>query len=95
MLTRPRILVVEDEPDLQNLMKLHLIREGYDVIGTGSAEEALPYLNKEHFDLAVLDWMLPGISANLRRTYPYLSIIMVFKVINKSSFSILDMISIK
>ena len=46
MLTRPKILIVEDEPDVQNLMKLHLNREGYDVIATSSAEEAVPFLNQ-------------------------------------------------
>lgn len=62
MLTRPKILIVEDEPDVQNLMKLHLNREGYDVIATSSAEEAVPFLNQEHIDCAILDWMLPGAS---------------------------------
>lgn len=62
MLTRARIILVEDEIDLQNLMKLHLIREGYDVIAVGSSEEAIPFLNKEKFDVGVFDWMLPGAS---------------------------------
>ncbi len=62
MLTRPRIILVEDEMDVQNLMKLHLVREGYEVIGVASAEEAIPFLTQEHFDVAVFDWMLPGAS---------------------------------
>jgi DNA-binding response OmpR family regulator len=62
MLTRPKILIVEDEPDVQNLMKIHLNRDGYDVIITSSAEEAIQFLNREPIDCAIFDWMLPGAS---------------------------------
>jgi two-component system phosphate regulon response regulator PhoB len=62
MLKRAKILLVEDEMDLLNLMNLHLTREGYEVVTASSAEEAIPHLQKETFDCAVLDWMLPGAS---------------------------------
>jgi two-component system phosphate regulon response regulator PhoB len=57
-----RILVVEDERDLRELMLLHLKREGYEASGVENGEEALRYVERDRFDLAVLDWMLPGVS---------------------------------
>lgn len=57
-----KVLLVEDERDVKDLMLLHLKREGYDVVGVENGEEALRLLNSESFDIAVLDWMLPGVS---------------------------------
>jgi two-component system phosphate regulon response regulator PhoB len=62
MSERARILVVEDEADVRELIVLHLKREGHDVVAVDEGETALKKLNAEKFDLAVLDWMLPGIS---------------------------------
>jgi len=59
---KPRILVVEDENDLKDLLLLHLKREGYDAVGTDNGEDALKLFNSSKFNLAVLDWMLPGLS---------------------------------
>lgn len=58
----PRILVVEDETDVRELLLLHLAREGWDAIGADNGEDALKHLEKGAFDLAVVDWMLPGLS---------------------------------
>src|SRR5438046_8318532 len=55
-----RVLVVEDEEDVRDLMLLHLGREGHDSIGVEDSEKASGLLKKEKFDLAILDWMLPG-----------------------------------
>lgn len=59
---KSRILVVEDEKDVKDLMLLHLKREGYQTFGVEHGEEALALLNQESFDLVVLDWMLPEVS---------------------------------
>jgi DNA-binding response OmpR family regulator len=59
---KSRILVVEDEKDISELMTLHLKREGHDISGVDNGEEALRLLGSEVFDLIVLDWMLPGLS---------------------------------
>lgn len=61
---KPRVLVVEDETDVRNLILLHLGREGYEAIGVEDSEKALILLNDKQnaFDLFVLDWMLPGLS---------------------------------
>ena len=57
-----RVHVVEDEVEIRELMALHLMRQGYEVVESGSSEEALEKLKGQSFDLLVLDWMLPGMS---------------------------------
>jgi two-component system, OmpR family, phosphate regulon response regulator PhoB len=57
-----RILVVEDETEIRELIVLHLERDGYKVESVGSAEEGEALLNSKKFSLLVLDWMLPGMS---------------------------------
>ena len=54
------VLVVEDEPDLQDLLRYNLERDGFAVTCVGSAEEALHALRRGALDLALLDLMLPG-----------------------------------
>ncbi len=58
---KERILVVDDEEDILELVRYNLAREGYHVAGTLSGEEALRKARSEAFDLIVLDLMLPGI----------------------------------
>jgi len=60
-MTKERILVVDDEEDILELVRFNLAREGYSVICTTSGEETLKIARKEHPDLIVLDLMLPGI----------------------------------
>jgi two-component system phosphate regulon response regulator PhoB len=57
-----RVLVVEDEADIRQLMQLHLSREGVEVQVAENGENGLQLFNEKQFDLAVLDWMLPGLS---------------------------------
>lgn len=54
-----RILVVDDEPDILELTRLSLVREGYDVETAKTGEEALACLRRARPDLVVLDLMLP------------------------------------
>ncbi|HEX7674944.1 MAG TPA: response regulator transcription factor [Bdellovibrio sp.] len=56
------VLVVEDEQEIRELMALHLLRQGFRVTECSSAEEALSELNKNNYQVFVLDWMLPGLS---------------------------------
>ena len=58
---KDRILVVDDEEDILELVRYNLAREGYHVSGALSGEEALKKARNEVFDLIVLDLMLPGI----------------------------------
>jgi two-component system phosphate regulon response regulator PhoB len=59
---KPRVLVVEDEAAIRELVRYNLEREGVEVRGTGDGEEALTMIAEEQPDLVVLDWMLPGLS---------------------------------
>lgn len=57
-----KILVVEDETNLQILYQQELSEAGYDVITTGSGETALSILENQKIDLVVLDIRLSGIN---------------------------------
>ncbi len=58
-LKKHSILLVEDEENLQEALKLNLELEGYEVTTCADGLEALKILSQEHFDLMVLDVMLP------------------------------------
>jgi two-component system phosphate regulon response regulator PhoB len=53
------ILVVEDEPAIQELVKVNLKHAGFAVVPVGSAEAAATAMRGELPDLVILDWMLP------------------------------------
>jgi two-component system, OmpR family, alkaline phosphatase synthesis response regulator PhoP len=56
-----RILLVEDEESIRETLKLNLEIEGYEVVSTGNGKKALDYTQNQHFDLMLLDVMLPDI----------------------------------
>lgn len=60
----PRVLVVEDEPDIAALVAYQLTREGLRVETASSGTEALASIGREPPDLVVLDRMLPGLSGD-------------------------------
>jgi len=60
-----RVLVVEDEAEIRELIVLHLMREGLKVDAVDSAEEALQLISQNKYYLVALDWMLPGQSGVL------------------------------
>jgi phosphate regulon transcriptional regulator PhoB len=55
------ILVIDDEPDLVELVSYNLKKEGFKVTVASNGEDGLEKLRKGSFDLLVLDLMLPGI----------------------------------
>jgi DNA-binding NtrC family response regulator len=57
-----RILIVDDEEVLRDVLDAVLRREGFDIVLAASGEEALSKLDGEEIDLVILDVMLPGIS---------------------------------
>jgi len=57
-----RILLVEDETNIRNLVKMNLELEGYEVVATGEGKQAIKFFHGQHFDLLVLDVMLPEVS---------------------------------
>lgn len=55
------ILVVDDEPMARNLLRLMLVREGFDVIEAVDGQDALNQLARLTPDLLILDVMMPGV----------------------------------
>ena len=67
-----KILIVEDEKDIRNLVIYALEAKGYETISTDDGEKALKMLKENKPDLVILDWMLPSVSGleicrNIRR----------------------------
>ncbi len=58
----PKILVVDDDTDISELIALILKREQMEVIVRNDSSEALELLKNEHFDLILLDIMMPNLS---------------------------------
>ena len=56
-----RVLVVEDDPSIRDLVMLHLGLEGLQAVATGDGHEGLRLAKAGPFDLIVLDVMLPGL----------------------------------
>ena len=55
-----KILVVEDEKPISDLIKLNLRKEGFECTQVYDGLDAIDLIDKEHFDLVLLDIMLPG-----------------------------------
>lgn len=56
-----KILAVDDEEDIIELLSYNLVKEGFDVSSALSGEETLVKIRQDKFDLVILDLMLPGI----------------------------------
>lgn len=59
VLSNPRVLVIDDEPDLRTLYELTLLREGYMVETASSLQEAWQALQEKRFDTVITDMRLP------------------------------------
>jgi two-component system phosphate regulon response regulator PhoB len=57
-----KILIVEDEKDINDLLHMQLVRDGHSADQAFDGTQALSLILKNHYDLVVLDWMLPGVS---------------------------------
>ncbi|MDC0827075.1 response regulator transcription factor [Lactococcus petauri] len=57
-----KILLVEDEKKMRQLLKKVLVHENYDVMTAKDGEQALELFYQENFDLVILDWMMPKFS---------------------------------
>jgi len=56
-----RILIVEDEESIRKLLKLNLELEGYEVVQADNGRKGIQYSENQHFDVIILDVMLPEI----------------------------------
>ncbi|BDS10795.1 response regulator transcription factor [Aureispira anguillae] len=57
-----RIFLVEDEASIRDALKLNLELEGYEVVTTGDGKQVLKLFKEQHFDIILLDIMLPEVS---------------------------------
>jgi CheY-like chemotaxis protein len=74
-----RILVVDDDPGIGQMLTKALARHGYQVDATTSADEAMQRIEKMSYDAALVDLVMPGrdgadLSETLRRRFPGLPI---------------------
>jgi DNA-binding response OmpR family regulator len=60
-MSRPRILILEDEPDIREILEYALRREGFDIVSAGDGTTGLATARRLVPDLVLLDLMLPGI----------------------------------
>ncbi len=58
----PRILIIEDEPEIRTLLRYNLKKMGYELQEAENANDALIWLGQLNFELILLDLMLPGLS---------------------------------
>ncbi len=61
-MTKPTLLLVEDDRALADLLIWHFDREGYEVARTADGDEALVLAEERTPDLVILDWMIEGVS---------------------------------
>lgn len=57
-----KILIVEDDSDIRDLLMFNLQGRGYDVATAANGEDGLLMLKETPYDVMLLDWMLPGVS---------------------------------
>jgi two-component system response regulator HydG len=57
---KPKILLIDDEPDILHVVSFLLRTEGFDVETASSAEQALQMLSQTTYDLAVSDYLMPS-----------------------------------
>ncbi len=54
-----RLLIVDDEPDIVELIKRYALREGYEVTSVGDGAQAIELCKKRDFDIIIMDVMMP------------------------------------
>jgi two-component system phosphate regulon response regulator PhoB len=60
-MAKPSVLIVEDEPDIADLIRFHCEREGMDARTVGTGKVAIELVKREVPDLMILDLMLPDV----------------------------------
>ena len=70
-----KVMIVDDDLTIRNLLRDALSNEPYAILNAGSAEEAIPILDREHVDVVISDEKMPGISGSeflsiVREKYP-------------------------
>ena len=79
---QPTVLVVDDDPALQNIFKQFLKKAGFGRIVVGTGAEAIAHADKQRFDMVFLDLQLPDISGDevyvrIKDLHPDLPIVII------------------
>jgi len=82
MATLHHVLVVEDDTDIANLVRIHLERAGYQVSRAADGNSAIKRFDEGDYDLVILDLMLPGVDGmevcrHIRNSERYVPVIML------------------
>ncbi len=85
-----RILVVDDDPRICELVCRWLEREGHSCSGTESGESAVKMLREEHYDLVITDIMMPGMSGVdlltfVKSQFPEMAVLMLTPVDDRTT----------
>lgn len=79
-----KILIIEDDPEIRNFIKLYLTKDGYQVIEVERGDSALEVFKRENPDLVILDILLPGIDGiEVCREIRKISIVPIIFLSNK------------
>ncbi|MDX1435589.1 MAG: response regulator [Anaerolineales bacterium] len=82
----PRVLVIEDDPDTQVLLRTLLIEEGYQVEIVSDGPTGIDILQASPIDIVLLDWVLPGMRGlNICRSIRRWSEVPIMMVTSKTS----------
>ena len=81
-MTRPHLLIVEDDPEMRDLLRKVLEKDGYQVSVAADGHEAIPLLSRGHFNLVVTDMLMPHdggleLLEFIRKTQPMLPVIII------------------
>lgn len=77
-----RVLVLDDDPAICRLVELALAKQGLEVTSVSNPNEMLPTIEKNEFQLVIMDWCIPGLDANdilqlLSKKQPDTSVVVV------------------
>jgi CheY-like chemotaxis protein len=80
--SRPFVLIVDDDEVIRSLLRLTLPDEGYDLVEAEDGDQALQIIAARQPSLVLLDWRMPGTSGEgvltaLKQTYPDLPVIVL------------------
>lgn len=88
----PQLLIVEDDPEMRDLLRKVLEKDGYQVSLAADGHEAIALLSRNHFDLVVTDMLMPHdggleLMETIRQTQPMLPVIIITAFGDWASYS--------
>ena len=87
-----KILVVEDDPDMMDQMKIYLESENYEVVAASTQKDAEPLIKPGNFQAAVLDLMMENpdsgfvLSHKIKKMDPKIPVVIVTSVTKETGF---------